>query len=648
MSIRKQIIKNAELRKRNRLLQKENNNNESIGNNNNISDVRQREGNIYEIDRLLAGDIPAQYNVPHDDRLFFQIIFGLLTAFIFYIPFWGGNGSVFSYLNEQMMLHMPTVYTIPDDIHTVWENGQYNKGYEYNVQVKFSDELPFDIIRRLPENFLSFSIDIEHIIGRQNDTIDFDDERLHRLIQPLLPFYLKVGGKEADQTYYDMKEEISLDLGQKPPPHYKHVLNATMWEKLLKFIDKHRRGVHGIHLIFTMNYGPGPRIGGTWISNSIWTEDNADALLKYTKEKGYHGIDVIELGHELNMHYKEHSLFHHPNPKQYARDIKMVRKKFKELLHERCIVVGQPTVFLPLFGEQIGMFFGFFRQFYFAEGGMSSQAYDFHYYPTHETHTHFTLAGRYALPSRILDPEVLDDVIYWTEYVEKWRKQYSGHSPLWMGGTALTPGSGEPELSDSYLGGIWWLDQISNLAANSAVDMIIRDHLTGPSLNSLLDLTIFPRPDYWNTLIWKNIMGPKVYQVESNVDNLRAYAHSMRNGAGKGVSLFFINLDSSSSANVEVVLPVDVTPTHNSFGRECLLFEITSPDIKKNKLFINNILLELDETGGAMEFEPRHLLEIGNSIDCGVAIDDVNENAPRPMKLTIRPLGYSFVIIRPI
>ena len=52
MSIRKQIIKNAELRKRNRLLQKENNNNESIGNNNNISDVRQRESNIYEIDRL--------------------------------------------------------------------------------------------------------------------------------------------------------------------------------------------------------------------------------------------------------------------------------------------------------------------------------------------------------------------------------------------------------------------------------------------------------------------------------------------------------------------------------------------------------------------------------------------------------------------
>jgi heparanase len=645
MSIRRKIIENAEARKKNRLLNRNNNN---VGNNNFASQGMKEKD--YDFDRILAGDIPPELDKPHDDTLFFQIIFGAVCLFVFYIPFWSGNGGVFTYLNEQTMLHLPSVYHIPDNIHTLWEKGEYNKGYEYNVKVKFSDELPFDIVRYLPENYLSFSIDIEHIIGQKNDTIDFSDERLHRLIQPLLPFYLKVGGKEADQTYYDMEEKILLHLGHKPPPNYKHVLNATMWEQLLKFVDQHRRGVHGIHLIFTLNYGPGPRIGGGWISNSIWTENNADALLQYTKEKGYHGIDVIELGHELNMHYKTHSLFHHPNPKQYSRDIKMVRKKFSKLLHERCIVVGQPSVFLPLFGEQLGIFFGFFRQFYFAEGGLSSQAYDFHYYPMHETHTHFTLAGRYALPRRILDPDVLDDVIYWTEYVEKWREQYSGHSPLWMGGTALTPESGEPEISDSFLGGIWWLDHISNIAANSKVNMIIRDHLTGPSLNSLLDLTIFPRPDYWNTLLWKNIMGPKVYQVESTSEYLRAYAHSMKNSAGKGVAFLFINLDTSSAANVEIPLPVDVTPTHNALGRECLLFEITSPDIKKNALFINGIALELDETGGAMEFEPRHLLEIGNKIDCGKTIgdDDNTADPPRPMKLTVRPLGYTFVIVRPM
>ena len=602
------------------------------------------------IDRLLRGELPPGRKVEHNDSLLIQVFLGLLMAFLLYAPFWSGNGGVFSYLKEQTVLLTPTLFEIPDDIHYRWESGEY-KGYEYDAKVTFPDELPFDIIRRIPQNFLSFSIDIEHIVGRKNDTIDFNDERLHRLIKPLLPFYLKVGGKEADQTYYDMEEKILLNEGQAPPPKYKHVLNATMWEKLLKFVDRHRQGAFGIHLIFTLNYGPGPRRGGGWFHTSEWIEDNADSLLQYTKNKGFHGIDVLQLGHELNMHFYEHSFIHHPNPKQYSRDIKMVRKKFSELLHEECIVVGQPTVFLPLFGEQLGMVFGFFRQFYFAEGGMSSQAYDFHYYTAHETHTHFAFAGRYALPSRIFDPDVLDDVIYWTEYVEKWREVYSGHSPLWMGGTALTPGSGEPELSDSYLGGLWWLDHISNIAANSEVSMVIRDHLTGPSLNSLLDLNIFPRPDYWNTLLWKNIMGPIVYQVDSSVDNLRAYAHSVKNMAGKGVSFLFINLDSKRSANVKVPLPKDVTTTHNAFGRECLLFEVTSPNVRKNELYVNGIFMELDDTGGAMELEPRHLIKIGKQISCGVVQGDTGVDGkmldPLPMRLSVRPLGYSFVIVIP-
>ena len=150
------------------------------------------------IDRLLRGELPAGTTTEHNDSLLIQVFSGLLLAFFLYAPFWSGNGGVFSYLNEQTVLFTPTLFEIPDDIHYRWESGEY-KGYEYDAKVTFPDELPFDIIRRIPQNFLSFSIDIEHIIGRKNNTIDFDDERLHRLIKPLLPFYLKVGGKEADR-----------------------------------------------------------------------------------------------------------------------------------------------------------------------------------------------------------------------------------------------------------------------------------------------------------------------------------------------------------------------------------------------------------------------------------------------------------------
>lgn len=166
MSIRRKIIENAEARKKNRLLNRNNNN---VGNNNFASQGMKEKD--YDFDRILAGDIPPELDKPHDDTLFFQIIFGAICLFVFYIPFWSGNGGVFTYLNEQTMLHLPSVYHIPDNIHTLWEKGEYNKGYEYNVKVKFSDELPFDIVRYLPENYLSFSIDIEHIIGQKNDTI---------------------------------------------------------------------------------------------------------------------------------------------------------------------------------------------------------------------------------------------------------------------------------------------------------------------------------------------------------------------------------------------------------------------------------------------------------------------------------------------
>ena len=88
--------------------------------------------------------------------------------------------------------------------------------------------------------------------------------------------------------------------------------------------------------------------------------------------------------------------------------------------------------------------------------------------------------------------------------------------------------------------------------------------------------------------------------------------------AGKAFLFLFINFDSTRSANVEVPLPKDVTTTHNAFGRECLLFEVTSPNVrKKNELYVNGIFMELDDTGGAMELEPRHLLKIGKQISCG-------------------------------
>ena len=533
-----------------------------------------------------------------------------------------------TFLLEQQLL--PMAYKLPDDLHAMHERGEI-KG-SYGARVTFSDELPFDIIRRVPKDFLSFSVDIEHIINATG--IRLDDARLDHLVTPLLPAVLKIGGEDADRTYYNMSSKNTDEKKKSSDAmkHCRHTLEEARWGEILKFVDSHRLGIQGLRLYFALGYGPGHRKG--W--RGEWDTSNARELLQYAKDNGFHGVDVLGVGHEMNMHFSSHGVIHHPGAATYVRDIKRARKEFSELLHEKTIVVGNPTVFLPLVGERWGILFGFFRSFFFAGGGSSSHAYDFHYYPAHPTDQ--TFVGRYASVSRLLDHKVLNDVVYWTKYVEKWREQYSGHSPLWMGGTAFTHGAdGEPGISDTYLGGVWWLDQVGVLAANTNVDMIIRDYLTGPSLNAMLDTNLSPRPDYWNTLLWKRIMGTKVYQVNSDAESLRAYAHSMAGGSGYGISMLFINLAPRKGADVDLFLPPHAVPVGTR--KMCLLYRITAPKLTGQHLLINGVPLELDEDGTPTELEPRHLLELGKDIDC--------QDDNKAVSFSVSPVSYTFLIVRP-
>ena len=565
---------------------------------------------------------------PAGGSLGLNVCCGVLFLLVTYVPFWSGNAGIHHFLMEQQLL--PASLSLPNDLHDLWARGELKD--TYGVSVAFSDELPFDIIRRVPHEFVSFSIDMEHLLDETR--LNFQDERLHRLVVPLFPGVLKVGGRAADSTYYNISavsQTLPVLVSSDRMKYFKHTLSPRRWEELLKFVDTHRMGTRGLRLYFTLSYGPGNRR-----DDGSWSNENARQLLEFTKERGYHGVDILGLGHEMNMHYEAHGVLHHPDPGQYVKDIKSARKSFSALLHHTCVVVGQPSVFYPLVGAKWGMFFGFFRQFFFHNGGLSSQAYDFHYYPTHPTSSS-SLVGRYSTASRLLDHRVLNEVVYWTQYVERWRKVYSGHSPLWMGGTAFSHGKGEPGLSDAYLGGLWWLDQLGALAAYTDVNMVVRDSLVGPSFNALLDEDMLPRPDYWNTLMWKRIMGTKVYQIESNHEQLRVYAHSMAEGAGFGVSVLLINLDPRKGARTQLQLPPNILPARAN--KMCLFYTITTPSLVGRTLRMNGIELALDETGGPVEMEPRHLMEMGKNVDCG--------DEKTPVIVVVPPVSYAFLVVRP-
>ena len=115
------------------------------------------------------------------------------------------------------------------------------------------------------------------------------------------------------------------------------------------------------------------------------------------------------------------------------------------------------------------------------------------------------------------------------------------------------------------------------------------------------------------------------------------YAHSMAEGAGFGVSVLLINLDPRKGARTQLQLPPNILPARAN--KMCLFYTITTPSLVGRTLRMNGIELALDETGGPVEMEPRHLMEMGKNVDCG--------DEKTPVIVVVPPVSYAFLVIRP-
>jgi hypothetical protein len=128
---------------------------------------------------------------------------------------------------------------------------------------------------------------------------------------------------------------------------------------------------------------------------------------------------------------------------------------------------------------------------------------------------------------------------------------------VWLGETGSAQCGGEPGLSDAYVSGFWWVDQLGVMARRGE-PVSIRQSLSGANYGLLDDDTLVPRPDYWNSLLWRRLMGTVVLDAEvtDSDDRVRAYAHCTRSGAsgaGPGaVTLVAINLSQTDAATLQV------------------------------------------------------------------------------------------------
>jgi heparanase 1 len=453
---------------------------------------------------------------------------------------------------------------------------------------------------RISERFLSVAIDLSQVVGGKwwdpaadhveassgslkSPVFDFDRPRLDRLLSALSPLYLRAGGSESDKIFYSLDDEVT------PLPGYQSVLTQRQWDALHAFCDR-----NGCDLVFTLNAGPSSRRPG-----GAWNPDNAAALMQYTAAQGQQ-VYAWELGNELNVYFFVHGLRHLVDVAQYCHDLQCLHA-LRDRYAPSSRLAGQGSAYVPVLGEMLGTFFGFEEQMLKQAGGLID-CVTWHYYPQQSRRC--PMGTRRAHSARLLDPYNLDEAAYWAAQVNKLRDRYAPGLPVWLGETGNAQCGGEPGLSDTYLAGLWWLDELG-LMARLGQQVVVRQSLTGMNYGLLDEATLEPRPDYWNSLLWKALMGQTSYPVRVNGPRtLRAYLHSCP--GVDDMTLLAINLDPQRP--VVIQLPQFTGQAYEKYA-------LTSPDVLSGQVWLNGHKLCLNPQGQlpiwtGMDLQPGERIQL--------------------------------------
>jgi heparanase 1 len=500
-------------------------------------------------------------------------------------------------------------------------------------------------LHELDERFLSVAIDTSQLVGghwwsqtgrvevgrgaQRTAPFDFARPELLQLARALAPAYLRIGGTEADHLFYAFDGQAP---GARPPRGYELSLEPARWDALQAFAS-----AAGFDLFFTLNAGPGPRAGG-----DAWQPDNAEALLRHARDAG-HRVSVFELGNEVNGYWFIHGIRHQIDGARYSEDLATARQLVKRYFPEARLA-GPGNLFWPIIGEPMSSVFGLLQGYLQhdaeAHAGGSADIVSWHYYPQQSRRC--PIATRRASPQRLLDPAYLDEMARWGQSITGLRDRHAPHAEVWLGETGNAQCGGEPGVSDRFVAGLWWLDQLA-LAARGGQRVVIRQTLIGSDYGLLDADTYRPNPDYYNSLLWKKLMGARVLGVNESGDNpyLRVYAHCTPRLSG-GVS----GADDPSGGQAVTVLALNTHPDRaahftldlgpssaerSSIDAERLTiqaerYDLSAPALDSREVSLNGRPLEL--AGGAPP-------ELHGEL---VTLDD--------QPLALAPASYAFLVLQ--
>lgn len=442
-----------------------------------------------------------------------------------------------------------------------------------DVIVSLSEQEP---LTSIDTHYLSFSIDISVLAGGfwwegshkthkglgalRVPPLNLTSKKLDKLVTALGPAYLRVGGSEADKIDYfdhDDPDNTSNNL----------ILTHTMWDELHEFIQRNH-----LKFIFTFKYGL-----FTQQEHGSWQPCEAKKLLDYTQEKNY-TIDVCELGNELNAYWAFYGLRSQPLAKKLANDYSNFIHCIREASPET-LISGPGSAFWPRLGETIKPFSNITQKVLeLLEHDLD--IVDWHYYPFQSRRS--PIRTRTATIKNTLSPKNLNDYAKYAAQIRSFRDQYQPEAILWTGETGSAQCGGEPNISDRFASCFWWADQLGQ-GAVVGQKVMVRQSLIGGDYSLVDRLTLKPKPDYWVSWLWGQLMGTLVYHVPNTDNYLRIYCHSAVRQPNQDhnkihKTLLIINM---SSNRVHINFDTDIQVTQK--------YDITAKELTSKKIRINGI-----------------------------------------------------------
>jgi len=365
--------------------------------------------------------------------------------------------------------------------------------------------------------------------------INLADARLRKLAAALGPAYVRVSGTWANSVYF---HDSDAPAPAAPLKGFAVVLTRSEWKGVVDFAQK-----VDAKIVTSFAFSPGVRNAA-----GVWTTDQAQSLLTYTKSVGGE-VAAVEFVNEPNLPTEGgappgYSL------SDYARDFAIFRRFIKAEV-PGILIAGPGTV-----GEGDALSI--------AATSMPSlttvdiltalapprfDIYSYHSYPAASVRC--ALFGQAAQTTErdALSDEWLARPDQIHGFYLRLRDRFEPGKPVWITETADAACGGNPWAS-TFLDSFRYVDQLGRLA-KSDVKVIFHNALASSDYGLLDQGTLSPRPNYWAALLWHRLMGTTVLDAGRSWPGLKLYAHCMPGHPG-GVTILAINNSRNKIDSIEL------------------------------------------------------------------------------------------------